>query len=370
MPNCFVRSLDIYNFNDSRNLKSMKTLFMVCISLFWVVQSSVAVVTISNSQNTNTPPGGCGQRHCAVVDGDKMVEIFGPHAALTAQHLNITIGQSVVKCEGKNYLITNTCSMGDLTVLLVVGTFPSTSRAVLLTNPIEIGKTGYMWGRGNDKGAMVTNWIYPDLTLSNPDVCSNTVGVSGRVGTQFVLQYSTNLTTPWISTCLTNAIPSNGCATVGLPCGGPQAFFRVQVLPTLITNGWMNGNDDHLLRWAINTISGTTNGYLFSRFSLNGNPNTGCAWPGDSGGGFFIQEDGVWKLAGIIQGVDQGVYHSPSTGDTPFYGMMVDRSGLELWDVTNTQKQLTYTVSDGPNPILTYYTRVSDYWWWLEQFTH
>ena len=332
-----------------------------------IALNAFAVCVTGNTNNTNTPAGDCGQKNCAIINGTQMVEIIGPHAGVTAQHLQIVVGQSMVLYAGTNFIVTNTQSLGELTVVLVAGTFPTNSRAILLTNPIEIGQAGYMWGRGSAKGAMVTNFISPDLILTN--INSSTVRVVGRSGTRLVLNYSTNLASSWVNPHLTNTVQSNGYVDVGLPYGGRPAFFRAQVLPTLITNGWMNGANDHMLRWGINTLSGMTNGYLFSTFDLNGNTNEGCAWPGDSGGGFFIQEGGVWKLAGIIQGVDQNLYRSPSDGSF-FYGMMVDRSGLELWDSSGSQKIFTYSVNDGPNPIVTYYTRITDYWWWLEQFTH
>jgi len=69
--------------------------------------------------------------------------------------------------------------------------------------------------------------------------------------------------------------------------------------------GWLWGEEDEIRSWGLNTVRnvgtfGGPNGDLLRiAFSPGAGPNEGTISAGDSGGGMFIKDKGVWKLAGI-----------------------------------------------------------------------
>ncbi len=98
------------------------------------------------------------------------------------------------------------------------------------------------------------------------------------------------------------------------------------------TNGWFWGAPDSVERWGENDISAITNlgvgvgDMLRVIFDDNGGSNECHLSDGDSSGGVFIQEDGVWKLAGINHGVD-GEFSNAVDG-TVFTASLMDLRGL------------------------------------------
>ena len=83
----------------------------------------------------------------------------------------------------------------------------------------------------------------------------------------------------------------------GTQRGGP-------VIVNGATNGWYWGASDYVQRWGENTVAASSNPFLYALFSETGVTNTCDVSKGDSSGGVFIQQGGVWALAGIIYGVD------------------------------------------------------------------
>ena len=98
------------------------------------------------------------------------------------------------------------------------------------------------------------------------------------------------------------------------------------------TNGWFWGAPDSVQRWGENDVSSITNlgvgvgDMLRVVFDGNGGSNECHLSDGDSSGGVFIQEDGVWKLAGINHGVD-GEFSNDVDG-TVFTAALTDLRGL------------------------------------------
>lgn len=96
--------------------------------------------------------------------------------------------------------------------------------------------------------------------------------------------------------------------------------------------GWQRGAADGRMRWGENVVDsifygGSALGYLLRvSFDRTGGPNEAMLSTGDSGGGLFVQEGGVWKLAGICYGVD-GPFNTSLAGDG-FFGAMFDKGGL------------------------------------------
>jgi hypothetical protein len=97
--------------------------------------------------------------------------------------------------------------------------------------------------------------------------------------------------------------------------------------------GWYWGAYDGVQSWGENQVSSIEDGgdsigdLLRFSFDADGGPNESHLAVGDSGGAVFIQEDGVWKLAGINYAVDG--YYSFTGGDDPgFLGAIYDARGL------------------------------------------
>jgi len=89
--------------------------------------------------------------------------------------------------------------------------------------------------------------------------------------------------------------------------------------------GWSWGYYDSVQRWGENIVSaiisgGTNNEYIFAAFDepsgknhkSSSAANEATLSSGDSGGGVFLNDGGIWKLAGINYAVDGPFYTSPS----------------------------------------------------------
>jgi hypothetical protein len=99
-----------------------------------------------------------------------------------------------------------------------------------------------------------------------------------------------------------------------------------------LTNGWLWGAPDSVQRWGENDVAAITNlgvgvgDMLRVVFDGHGGSNECHLSDGDSSGGVFIQDNGVWKLAGINHGVD-GVFSNAVDG-TVFTAALTDLRGL------------------------------------------
>jgi hypothetical protein len=111
----------------------------------------------------------------------------------------------------------------------------------------------------------------------------------------------------------------------GTQRGGP-------VVVNGLTNGWFWGVPDGVQRWGEQDVSSVTNlgvgvgEMLRMVFDDNGGSNECHLSDGDSSGGVFIQDNGVWKLAGINHGVD-GEFSNAVDG-TVFTAALTDLRGL------------------------------------------
>jgi len=131
--------------------------------------------------------------------------------------------------------------------------------------------------------------------------------------------------------------------------------------------GWSHGTASQTRRWGENIIASAFNyspewDLLVADFDQNGLPNECHLSGGDSGGAAFIEDGGVWKLAGINFAIDSGFFSQPD-GTTGFGGAIFDLRGF-------------YYASDGgflqfdpnsPTPIPTafYPTRISTKLPWI-----
>jgi hypothetical protein len=137
------------------------------------------------------------------------------------------------------------------------------------------------------------------------------------------------------------------------------------------TNGWRWGGGDGRMRWGRNVVKDIVDGeeelegapgdYLKVTFDGAGVGDECHLSRGDSGGAVFIQEGGLWKLAGINYAVD-GPY-SVDGGQTGFDAAIFDERGLYR------ERKGTWTLTSPmgmPQPGAFYATRISTHVAWIE----
>ena len=126
-----------------------------------------------------------------------------------------------------------------------------------------------------------------------------------------------------------------GSSEVGLTMevngrGGPRG---ADVLVGGVLHGWKDSNPDGVARWGTNTVSGiyssAIGNLLTASFSASGTAEEATLSNGDSGGGVFVDDGGVWKLAGVNYSIDGMFDTNNVVGDgTEFNAALFDRGGL------------------------------------------
>ena len=94
--------------------------------------------------------------------------------------------------------------------------------------------------------------------------------------------------------------------------------------------GWQWGAGDMVQRWGENQISDATGTFLYASFDENGGPNKCMLSSGDSGGPIFINDGGVWKLAGIDSSINSSIMTSPTSSET--LAAIFDMRGFYDWN--------------------------------------
>jgi hypothetical protein len=112
---------------------------------------------------------------------------------------------------------------------------------------------------------------------------------------------------------------------------GTQRGAEVRVNNQL--KGWRWGTSDGATSWGTNAVSGLVNGgagigtVLRLNFDAAGGRNEGTLTGGDSGGGAFVNDNGVWKLAGVNFSA-KGPYSLTGTTGSAFNASIFDEGGL------------------------------------------
>jgi len=106
-----------------------------------------------------------------------------------------------------------------------------------------------------------------------------------------------------------------------------------EVLVSGNLQGWEHSSPDGIARWGSNTVSGVYTSVLgdllTASFSAIGTAEEASLSGGDSGGGVFVNDGGVWKLAGVNYSVDGRFDTNNVVGDgSDFDAAMFDRGGL------------------------------------------
>jgi len=133
--------------------------------------------------------------------------------------------------------------------------------------------------------------------------------------------------------------------------------------------GWQWGDDDRTQRWGKNQVTeivrySTTSEYLIATFDQDELVDECQVSGGDDGGPVFLDDNGVWKLAGIIYGVD-GPYYTDNFGTGRFLAALFDGRGfwVENYPPPPNFIQLTGAV---PVPSAFSMARISNRNQWIE----
>jgi len=129
--------------------------------------------------------------------------------------------------------------------------------------------------------------------------------------------------------------------------------------------GWNWGAADGAQRWGENIVSAIVpdpsyHELIYATFDQNGLPSEAHLSAGDSGGGVFIEQSGVWKLAAINLGVDD-LYTQPSDSGH-FVAAVFDARGYY-----NKLSDGSFVLISGADPVPTgfYSTRISSSLDWI-----
>ncbi len=128
---------------------------------------------------------------------------------------------------------------------------------------------------------------------------------------------------------------SSGVADLGATAMifGVGAQRGVEVNVSAEVKGWRWGDANFRQRWGRNVVSGTEDGgddygeLLYCDFDKPGIADECHLSVGDSGGGLFVLENGLWRLAGIHLSVDGPFRFDPMSGG--FNAALYDKGGLE-----------------------------------------
>ena len=364
-------------------------MFRIVALLFLVsANNSSAVYIYGSSDNTNAPTGLCGNDKQGdfypVVNG-QILKVSGTPIGrtnfITAKHNGGNIGDTFV-FRGETY---QTVGFEDNSSTLlrswkVDKLFPNNSWADIYTNRNELGKQFYVHGRGPRRGGIRISRIFPTspivINSLTCDDTQNTLCVSGSdEGSKFQVQWSTNLL-EWNTFSNVHCMPADCQIDIQVTkTESLQAYYRLLVIPLIVTNGFGNVPSSGETSFGINTVEDFVSFYadsdmLMSYFDAAGGYYESSCGPGDSGGGLYILEGGVWKLAGIVESSQNGAYLC-GNGDV-VWGPMCDKTGLADSYYSNGEwlPDFTYTSYGGPHRATTFYTRISSEAEWLKRFTN
>jgi len=143
--------------------------------------------------------------------------------------------------------------------------------------------------------------------------------------------------------------------------GGPRG---AEVVLSGTSKGWEWTAADETLRWGENEVAGIYNGgalyglsLLGMTFSSDGGVNEGTYSEGDSGGGVFILDGGVWKLAGVNSYADGPYGPNATPYDQSFNASLYNQDGYYADLLTGWQP------ATGPGMI--YASRISSSQEWI-----
>jgi len=138
-----------------------------------------------------------------------------------------------------------------------------------------------------------------------------------------------------------------------------------------VAKGWLWGGADSVQRWGRNVVEGvvTDPSYgdlLYCNFDNPGIPGECHLSTGDSSGGLFVLENGLWRLAGLNLAVD-GPFSESSSGSSQFYAALFDCSGLYV----ETSPGVWSIIPSGGGDVQSsfYSTQISAHTTWIQSVT-
>lgn len=240
---------------------------VLCLVLLWLAPASAIIIKGKPGRNLSPPTGEFAGRGWDFTGkwGGFLGTPIAPHYFVTAKHIGGQIGQKLLY-RGKAYEAVESlpCPDNDLAVWRVKETFPAW--APLYTRDQEMDKPIFVTGCGTARGAPL-------------------IDKEGRL------------------------------------------------------RGWRWGADDHRQSWGTNRAAGISNytapkatwknEMVLFAFDESGPASEGIVSGSDSGGAVFVRDtDGIWKLAGIIYGVDGTPFSTTEDGKDASGAALLDARGL------------------------------------------
>ncbi len=155
---------------------------------------------------------------------------------------------------------------------------------------------------------------------------------------------------------------ASGAADVGAAATiyGRGTLRGDEVVVGGVSKGWKWGAASDVERWGRNVVTGIVSAaplgdFLYCDFNKPGIPDECSLSTGDSGGGLFVLEDGLWRLSGINYGADSPFRTGP--GGAAFYAALFDAGGLQYQDDAGTWTTITDVDDDIPKSL--YCSRVA-----------
>jgi len=197
-----------------------------------------------------------------------------------------------------------------------------------------------LWAGSFTGTAIAPNYF---ITSSHVGALGDTFVFDGQTFTttaQFVSPTSPDLAIYRVNGTFANYAP---IYTGGDEVGKPMAVFGRGGGPAGSTttdgvalNGWLWSSGTTALTWGTSVVTfagqvqnGVPGEYLIWQFDKNLGPNTGGITSGDSGGGVFVLNNGVWQLAGVNFAADSPYNTQPGNPrDTRFLATLYDARGL------------------------------------------
>jgi hypothetical protein len=311
----------------------------------WAAVTSLLLVATLNTHGVIVKGSGDPERNAAPPSGElqdsgwQYQGLWGsflgtpiaPQFFLAAQHVGGGIGQEFLFA-GNVYRTVAYWDEpnSDLRLWKVDGVFPYWAPLYGKTN--ELGKPFVVMGRGTQRGT--------DVLAS----CVSTI-----YATNFIDMRASGLSRK-------DALKLYPGCTIK---GGTIIVISSAVCTNYALRGWRAGISDGYVRWGVNQISAADQ-YLAANFDGNGGDNEAALSSGDSSGAAFINDNGVWKLAGINYAVE-GPFATDAQ-EEPFYGAIFDFSGLYT-------RGLLFPNDGQPRPTRFFMSRVSIRINWIQSIT-
>ncbi len=320
---------------DSITVIAKRTLGLGALALGLLTQPANAVILLGSGDpayNTTPPKGALANSGWQFQGywGGFLGTPIAQHYFIAARHVGGAVGQTFTY-QGVPYITTAYWNdpSSDFRIWKVAGTFPTYAPLYSLRD--EGGKPFVVIGRGTQRGEVVaTPVVQTNACPITLDL--KALGIPKKLAQQEFPEATFQGHIMTLNSSITLDLKALGIPKKLAQREFPEATFHGRTMTlasTVVTTnfvpkGWRTGASDGKMRWGQCQVSRATS-CIQGTFDKNGGPNQAYLSGGDSSGAVFMQENGVWKLAGINYGID-GPF-GLTLGDS-FYGAIFDESGL------------------------------------------